>query len=165
MTPAQLQQRSQGPFVWLDMDQAQLDDAYDQEKYAPNRGQIVARRIANSERTRAIIGPPQRVAYGPSENEQLDIFRTARSNAPVNIFVHGGGWQRNCAADYALQAEVAERMLQSAGGAETPIVAWATAHAGALAPVEGLAREIRAAANPDLAMLFVASRQLRQALG
>jgi len=106
MTPAQLQQRSQGPFVWLDMDQDKLDDAYDQEKYAPNRGQIVARRIANSERARAVIGSPQRVAYGPSENEKLDIFRTARPNAPVNIFVHGGGWQRNRAADYALQAEL-----------------------------------------------------------
>jgi hypothetical protein len=56
-------------------------------------------------------------------------------------------------------------MLQSAGGAEAPIVAWTTAHASALAPVEGLARELRAAANPDLAMLFVVSSQLRQALG
>jgi hypothetical protein len=25
-----------GPLVWLDMDQKQLDDAYDQSKYAPN---------------------------------------------------------------------------------------------------------------------------------
>jgi arylformamidase len=106
MTPVQLQQRSQGPLVWLDMDQEQLDDAYDQEKYAPNRAQIVARRIANSERARAIIGPPQRVAYGASEIETLDIFRTARPNAPVNIFVHGGAWRRNRAADYAVQAEL-----------------------------------------------------------
>jgi arylformamidase len=97
---------AKGKIVWLDMDQQELDDAYDQEKYAPNRAQIVARRIANSERTRAVIGAPQRVAYGPSEIETLDIFRTAHANAPVNIFIHGGAWRRNKAADYAVQAEL-----------------------------------------------------------
>jgi arylformamidase len=96
---------TQGPLVWRDMDQKALDDAYDQDVYAPNRPLIVARRIAASERTRAILGPPQRVAYGPSEYERLDIFRAAAANAPVNVFVHGGAWRRNKAADYALQAE------------------------------------------------------------
>jgi arylformamidase len=98
--------RTAGPLVWRDMDQQQLDDAYDQEVYAPNRDQIVERRIANSERTRAILGPPQRVAYGPSEIEKLDIFRTAWPNAPINVFIHGGAWRRNKAADYHLQAEL-----------------------------------------------------------
>lgn len=50
--------QAKGRAVWLDMDQEALDDAYDQEKYAPNRAQIVERRIANSERTRAILGAP-----------------------------------------------------------------------------------------------------------
>jgi arylformamidase len=94
-----------GPLTWGDMDQKALDDAYDQDVYAPNRPLIVARRIAASECTRAILGPPQRVAYGPSEYERLDIFRAAAANAPVNVFVHGGAWRRNKAADYALQAE------------------------------------------------------------
>jgi arylformamidase len=96
---------ARGPLVWRDMDQKALDDAYDQDVYAPNRPLIVARRIASSERARAILGPPQRVAYGPSEYERLDIFRAAAANAPVNVFVHGGAWRRNKAADYALQAE------------------------------------------------------------
>src|ERR1700675_4797927 len=100
-TPA----RAKGPIVWLDMDQQELDDAYDQLVYAPNRDQVVARRIAASERARAILGAPQRVAYGESEYEQLDIFRAATANAPVNVFDHGGAWRRNKAADYALQAE------------------------------------------------------------
>jgi arylformamidase len=95
-----------GPSVWLDMDQQALDDAYDQEKYAPNRAQIVERRIADSERTRAILGAPLRLSYGPSEIERLDVFRCAQPNAPVNIFVHGGAWRRNRAADYAVQAEL-----------------------------------------------------------
>jgi len=42
---------------------------------------------------------------------------------------------------------------------------WAKDCAVALAPAEAIAAELRAGAAPDLAMLVVASRQLRQALG
>jgi arylformamidase len=102
--------------VWRDMDQKALDDAYDQDVYAPNRPLIVTRRIAASERTRAILGAPERVAYGPSEYERLDIFRTPSlpspasgggkgGGAPINLFIHGGAWRRNKGPDYHLQAE------------------------------------------------------------
>jgi arylformamidase len=97
--------RAQGPLVWLDMDQQQLDDAYDQIVYAPNRDQVGKRRVANSKNTRAVLGMPQRVAYGPSEIEKLDIYRATQSNAPVNVFVHGGAWRANQGADYAFLAE------------------------------------------------------------
>src|SRR5262244_3378606 len=97
--------RAQGPLVWLDMDQQALDDAYDQIVYAPNREQVTQRRIANSERARAAIGAPERVAYGPTEIEKLDIYRTRQANAPVNIFIHGGAWRANRAADYSCLAE------------------------------------------------------------
>src|SRR3569833_4141222 len=97
--------RIKGPLVFLDMDQQALDDAYAQEVYAPNRALIVERRKAASERTRAILGMPKRMAYGPSEHEGLDIFDCGKANAPVNVFVHGGAWRRNIAADYALLAE------------------------------------------------------------
>jgi arylformamidase len=97
--------RAKGPPVWLDMDQQQLDDAYDQIVYAPNRDQVGKRRIANSEKARAVIGAPQRIAYGPSEIENLDIYRTKHANAPVNIFIHGGAWRANRGADYAFLAE------------------------------------------------------------
>src|SRR5579862_2174259 len=100
---------ARGPLVWRDLNQKALDDAYDQDVYAPNRPLIVARRIAASARTRAILGEPQRVAYGPSEYERLDIFRTPASSsaasAPINIFLHGGAWRRNKGPDYHLQAE------------------------------------------------------------
>jgi arylformamidase len=97
--------RAKGPLVFLDMDQQALDEAYDQEIWAPNRALIVERRKAASERARAIFGIPKRIAYGPGEHEGLDIFGCGIKNAPVNIFVHGGAWRRNVAADYALQAE------------------------------------------------------------
>jgi len=91
--------------VWRDMDQKALDDAYDQDIYAPNRPLIVTRRVAASARTRAILGAPERVAYGPSEYERLDIFRAPMANAPINLFIHGGAWRRNRGPDYHLQAE------------------------------------------------------------
>ena len=97
--------RPKGPSVFLDMDQQALDDAYDQEIYAPNRELIVARRKTASERARAALGAPRRMAYGPSEIEGLDIFDCGTKNAPINVFVHGGAWRRNMAADYALIAE------------------------------------------------------------
>src|SRR5262249_2321906 len=59
----------------------------------------------NSERTRSAIGAPARVAYGPTEIEKLDIYRTRQANAPVNIFVHGGAWRAKKAAAYAFLAE------------------------------------------------------------
>jgi arylformamidase len=99
------QPRAKGPRVWLEMDQQELDDAYDQIVYAPNRDQVGKRRVFNSERARAVIGAPERVAYGASEIEQLDIYRSRRPNAPVNVFVHGGAWRANRAADYAVLAE------------------------------------------------------------
>ena len=98
--------RAKGPIVWLDMDQQELDDAYDQPKYAPNRDVIVKRRIWMSERVRKVIGAPQRVSYGPTGIETLDIYRTKSDNAPVNVFIHGGAWRSNKAADYGVQAEM-----------------------------------------------------------
>ena len=102
--------QAKGQAVWLDMDQEALDDAYDQEKYAPNLAQIVERRIANSERTRAILGAPLRFAYGSSAIEGHDVFRCMQPHAPVNIFIHGGAWRRNRGADYAVQAELLVRV-------------------------------------------------------
>jgi arylformamidase len=102
----QLERRAPGPLVWLDLDQQALDDAYDQLVYAPNRDQILKRRIANSALARARLGEPRRMSYGPTAIEALDIFCAPKPNAPVNIFVHGGAWRRNRAADYAVQAEL-----------------------------------------------------------
>jgi arylformamidase len=98
-------QRTRGPLVWLDLDQQELDDAYDQSVYAFNQDTIAERRRANSDVARAILGPPQRVAYGPTEVEKLDIYRSKRSNAPINIFIHGGAWRGNHSDDRAYLAE------------------------------------------------------------
>jgi arylformamidase len=94
-----------GPLVFLDYDQIELDAAYDQSSYAPLGGQIQARRASNSEEARRRLGEPQRVAYGPSAIEKLDIFRTNRPNAPVFVFVHGGAWLNGESRSYHFAAE------------------------------------------------------------
>jgi len=94
-----------GPLVFMNYDQIELDAAYDQRSYAPLADQIQARFISNSEETRRRLGNPRRESYGPSEIEKLDIFHTARANAPVLIFVHGGAWLRNQAKDFHFIAE------------------------------------------------------------
>src|ERR1700685_1506910 len=88
MTATAAATKTKGPIVWLDMDQQQLDDAYDQIVYAPNRDQIGKRRLANSAAARQRIGDPLRFAYGPTPVEGLDVYRTTgpvaqRGSAPV----------------------------------------------------------------------------------
>ena len=94
-----------GPIVWLDMDQQELDDAYDQIVYAPNRDQVGKRRLANSAAALARIGKPLRFAYGPTPIEGLDVYRTPKPNAPIAIFVHGGAWRNGTAAEFTCLAE------------------------------------------------------------
>ena len=103
---AQEAPRPKGPPIWLDMDQAELDAAYDQSQYAPNRPQILQRNAVNSEAVRARLGPPQRYAYGPTSIEALDVYTTKRSHAPINIFIHGGAWRGGLARNYAYAAEL-----------------------------------------------------------
>jgi arylformamidase len=88
------------------MDQQELDAAYDQSKYAPNQALVQERRLAASARARAALGEPLRLAYGPSETEGLDVYRSSQANAPVNVFIHGGAWRNGRAADFAYLAEV-----------------------------------------------------------
>jgi arylformamidase len=97
--------RVKGPPVWLDMDQKELDDAYDQLVYAPNRDQIQRRNARNSELTRERLGPPLRLAYGASPVEQLDVYRTSKPNAPIAIYTHGGAWRGGSAATCGFIAE------------------------------------------------------------
>jgi arylformamidase len=76
------------------------------ETYAPNREQLIKRRIRDSELARHRIGEPERVAYGSAEIERLDIYRARRKLAPVFIFIHGGAWRSGRSKDFAAPAEM-----------------------------------------------------------
>src|SRR6185503_6787648 len=94
-----------GPLAFMNYDQIELDAAYDQSAYAPLGYQITERRASNSAETRRRLGAPRREAYGPTEIEKLDIFRTSQPNAPILIFVHGGAWLSGSASEYHFAAE------------------------------------------------------------
>ena len=97
--------RTKGPLVWLDMDQQDLDEAYDQRVYAPNQPNITERRNWNSEKVREVLGEPQRLAYGSAEIEKIEVYKTNRPNAPVNVYIHGGAWRGGSARQNAYMAE------------------------------------------------------------
>jgi arylformamidase len=124
--------RIKGPRVWLDMDQKEIDDAYDQRVWAPNQPHILKRRDIWSELIRARIGPPERVAYGASEIERLDIYKTRRANAPIHVFIHGGAWRGGLAKDSAYPAE----MFVTAGAHYVvPDFVWVQNAGGSLMPI------------------------------
>jgi arylformamidase len=104
--PATVPSRTKSTPVWLDLDQEDLDDAYDQAAYAFNSRNIAERMAANNAKALSVIGKPERVAYGPTDIEKIDIYRTKRPNAPTMIFIHGGAWRSGRSADFALYGEV-----------------------------------------------------------
>jgi arylformamidase len=97
---------SRGKPIFLDYDQAALDAAYDQSAYAANREQLIKRRIRDSELAGRRVGEPQRVAYGPTEIERLDIYRSGSVAAPVFVFIHGGAWRSGRSKEFATPAEM-----------------------------------------------------------
>ncbi len=78
----------------------------DQAVYAFNAQNIAERLAARSEKALSVIGKPERVAYGPTDIEKVDIYKTKRPDAPTMIFIHGGAWRGGRSADFAVYAEV-----------------------------------------------------------
>jgi arylformamidase len=95
-----------GAKVWMDLDQIELDSAYDQAEYAPMIAQILKRFVSRSAEVREQLGEPKRFNYGPTPIEALDVFPAKTPSAPVFVFVHGGAWRSGEAKDYAFAAEL-----------------------------------------------------------
>jgi arylformamidase len=128
-----------GPPVWLDLDQAELDAAYDQTAWALNREELLKRYAEKSEAARARLGAPRRYAYGPSSVEGLDVYATSRADAPINVFIHGGAWRAGLARNYAFAAEL---FVRAGAHFVVPDFAWVQDVDGSLLPV---AEQVRAA--------------------
>src|SRR5579884_1001528 len=121
---------------------------------------------ALAERAAQPVERAARVYYGTGARFALDEMRAAARRLPAET-----AWQKLAVEAMidevdGLQADLAARILASPCAASPdPLAAWAAEHSAALVPAEALARELRAATTPDLAMLVVAGRQLRHALG
>jgi arylformamidase len=78
--------------VFLNYTQAELDRAYDQAAWAPDRAAIIASYASDSAAVRAAV-PPQTVKYGSTDAEALDIFKPGNpGRLPIHVFLHGGAW-------------------------------------------------------------------------
>lgn len=91
--------------VFLHYNQAELDRQYDQRAWAPNAEVVIKGYRERSDRARARLGEPQVFAYGDSSAETLDVYRAANPNAPIHVFIHGGGWRLLGKADSAFAAD------------------------------------------------------------
>ena len=103
--PPGVKPKPKGPLIFLDYDQEEIDYAYDQAPWAPNRDEIEKRNEQKSAAAIARLGPPKRVAYGPAEVEKLDLYATRQPSAPINMFVHGGAWRRGNSRRAAYMSE------------------------------------------------------------
>ena len=103
--PATPPVRAKGPAVWLDYDQQDIDEMYDQSVFAFNQRHLLARSDANNALATAVIGKAERFAYGSDPIEGVDVWKTRKPDAPVLIYLHGGSWQSGRSADFALYAE------------------------------------------------------------
>jgi arylformamidase len=95
-----------GARVFMDLDQIELDAAYDQSVYAPLMGQILKRYASSSNEMRARVGAPKRLAYGLTPVEALDLYPAKMPNAPIFVFIHGGAWRGGEAKDFGFPAEL-----------------------------------------------------------
>jgi arylformamidase len=86
------------PKVWLDYDQDQLNDQYNQRILVPDANSYMERHLVKSAATREMLDCEIDVAYGLTEDEKLDIFPappSANGKAPpVVVYYHGGAWTR-----------------------------------------------------------------------
>jgi arylformamidase len=103
--PATPPARTKGPAVWLDYDQHDMDEMYDQSVFAFNQTSLLARSDANNAIATATIGKPERFPYGPTPIEGVDVWKTKRPNAPILVYLHGGSWRSGRSSDFALYAE------------------------------------------------------------
>ncbi len=106
MSDAAAEPRNKGPLVFMNYDQDELDRCYDQSNWAPNTAIVHARTEVNCEIARQHLGEPERLSYGPTEIEKLDLFRAEEPNAPTMIYVHGGAWRSGTSRRCHMPAEL-----------------------------------------------------------
>lgn len=79
--------------VYLDYTQKELDRQYEHREWIDDADSFIAAHRAESERVRAAAPGRFDVAYGPHEDELLDIYLADGAGpAPIVVFFHGGRW-------------------------------------------------------------------------
>ena len=95
----------ENPKIFLDYDQETLDAQYNQRSLVPDADDYIAVDVAESERVRQKLDCRIDVAYGPGEDEKLDLFPAAAPGSPVAVYMHGGAWTRSDKSNESFMAE------------------------------------------------------------
>ncbi len=93
------------PKIFLDYDQETLDAQYNQRSLVPDADDYIAVDVAESARVRQKLDCRIDVAYGPGEDETLDLFPAAAPGSPVVVYMHGGAWTRSDKSNESFMAE------------------------------------------------------------
>lgn len=82
-----------------------LEAEYNARAAVPEHPEIQADWLRRSERLRATLDCSLNLAYGDSERQKMDFFRCGAAGAPLQVYLHGGYWQRGERSDYHFVAE------------------------------------------------------------
>ncbi|MSP55450.1 MAG: alpha/beta hydrolase [Myxococcales bacterium] len=97
--------------IYRGMDQETLDREYDLRTVVPDHESWAAKRTLWSDRARATLECRLDVRYGSSGRQAMDIFPATGpvappdAGAPVEIYIHGGGWRTKSKEDVSFMAE------------------------------------------------------------
>jgi arylformamidase len=94
-----------GTRAYRDYDRAALDAQYNNRARVPDFAAALSAWAASSERARARHPGFRTVQYGPTEAETIDLFPSASSNAPIQVFFHGGYWMALGSRDFSFLAD------------------------------------------------------------
>ena len=81
-----------------------FDRMYNNRALVPDFADHLQRWADESRRSRQSSNCLLDVSYGSGPNETLDIFPTAKANAPVLVFIHGGYWRALDKSDHSFIA-------------------------------------------------------------
>ncbi|MCK1654747.1 alpha/beta hydrolase [Bradyrhizobium sp. 149] len=123
--------------IYLDMDRAALDAAYNNSAAVTDSSEWLAEWRARSATSRAIRGAQLDVPYGDGQRARLDYFPCGEIDAPLFVFIHGGYWQRNAKEIFSFISEGPR-----AHGIDVAVLGYTLAPAARLS---GIVEEVREA--------------------
>jgi len=81
-----------------------FDQQYNNRARVPDFANYLAQWADSSVQARRQLGGLTDIAYGSGLSENLDIFPSTQSNAPVVVFIHGGYWRSLDKSDHSFVA-------------------------------------------------------------
>ena len=101
---------ARGPKIYLDYDQQELDDQYNQRVLVPDAEDYIADDKAETTRVRKTYECRLDVAYGSSGDQKLDVFPAPNPGAQILVYMHGGAWTRS---DKSIESFMGEGFIRA----------------------------------------------------